>query len=229
MNEKERKELYQSTFDKIHAPKELLRKVEGMSKESRRIKKKVILRRSAWAAAAVVILFVLSNAVVLAATGEPWVGIVFDWNKNPGQPLENVNDFFWENGKLFDADGASVQRQYYGGTYLDGNVQVILLTDMSRSDEFTKLGENVRYEKCEYSYDELSRAIQSINSRLAELRSKGEAFADDVVGMALDERNNRVDVDIYNMTDEKTEWFKKNISDAGYLVFVNADALPGED
>lgn len=223
------KELYQSTFDKIHAPKELLIKVEGMNKDDRRIKNKIILRRTAWAAAAAFILFVLSNAVVLAATGEPWIGIVFDWNNNPGQPMENVSEFFRENGKLFDEDVASAQRRYYGGTYLDGNVQVILLTDMSRSDEFTQLGKNVRYEKCEYSYDELSRAIKSINGRLAELRSEGNAFADDVIGMALDERNNRVDVDIYLMTDEKVEWFKKNICNARYLMFVNADALPGED
>lgn len=223
------KELYHSTLDKVHAPKELSERVKMLSTDTKMVKQHTAFRRVAWAAAAVIALFVLSNVAVFAATGQPWVGQVFDWEKNPNQPHDNIREFFFENGELFDAPRGADKENYYGGTYLDGGVQVILLTDMSRSGEFKPLAENVRFEQCAYTYAELCKAMDEINAKLKILRRQGAAYADDVIGMGLNEKDNCVEVDIYYMTEEKTDWFKENVSDAAYLVFYDTHSLPQND
>ena len=227
-NNDELRELYIKSFDKVCASDELLRKVETMSIENEK-SKKVILRRVLIAAAAVISLFVLSNVVTFAATGEAWVAR-FIWEAEPNQPADNVQHFFDVNAGIFGEEyGGNAAENYYGGTYLDGGTQVILLTDLSKSEEFTDIPENVRFEKCDYTYAELGNEIKNINAELTRLRAQGEAYAADVASWGLNNMENRLWVDIYEMTDEKVEWFKENISDAPYLVFNNTDSFFAED
>ena len=221
------KELYQRTFDKLHAPEELFNKVDNLDYDMVKQNKKTVMRRAILAAAVVAALFILSNAVALAATGHPWIGKIFDWNAEPSRPRDNIADFFIENGSLFDS--SSPERDYYGGTYLENGTQVILLTDMSRNGDFIKPCENLRFEKCEYTLDEMTRGMSEINGKLAALRAQGERYAADIVGLSIDEKENRMRVGIYHKNAEKEEWFRKNISDVGYLVLEDVKELPGED
>lgn len=69
---KDNHEFYQSTFDEVHAPDELLRKVQNMSNTETK-KKVYAIRKVIYIAAAIIIVFAASNAVVYAATGETWV------------------------------------------------------------------------------------------------------------------------------------------------------------
>lgn len=223
------KELYQSTFKKVHAPAELLRKVENMENNQKNSKKVIILRRTAVVAAAVVTLFVLSNMVALASAGETWVGRIFWHDENPNQPMENVQEFFIKNGDKFDGDPGNARRDYYGGTYLDGGEQVILLTDLSHADAFTEVGKFIRFEKCDYTYAELIGAIDRMNDLIPTLSRKSEGYAEDMIGWGLNDKENCVFVDIYEMTDEKVKWFRENILDEEFLVFENADTFPGLD
>lgn len=220
-------ELYRSAFEKVHAPQTLLKQIEKMKQEDPPKKKHIALKRAVWAAAAVIAVLVLSNLAVFAATGEPWVGRIFDWDVEPAQPMDNVREFFIENASRLGAQSASAARHdYYGGTYLDGGVQVILLTDLSRSDEFSQPGENIRFEKCTYTYSELTYAIENDFAEIRRRSRQGDKIADDFVAMSLDDKNNRIGVDVYRMTDEKVQWFRENISDAAYYVFSNTDFLP---
>ncbi len=223
------KEQYRATFDKFHAPEALLRKVETMQQGEKRQKKNTVLRRTGWAVAAVVALFALSNIAVFAATGEPWVAPLFSRNETTNQPHENIEAFFRANGDLFDSPNGTPKKDYYGGTYLDGSTQVILLTDLSRSDEFTQIGQNVRFEKCDYTYDELTRAIDEDFAKVCKRADSGDETADNIIAFTLDDKQNRVAVDVYHMTDEKVLWFKENISSAAYYVFCNADSFPELD
>lgn len=72
-NELKNKELYQSTFDELHASSELLREVKGMNKEN--IKKGFRwTRKFGYGLAALAAIgFISSNAIVYAATGSTWV------------------------------------------------------------------------------------------------------------------------------------------------------------
>lgn len=72
---KDNYEFYVSTFDEVHASDELLRKVKNMT-ETKPKKKIYAIRKVLYVAAAVVIMFIVSNAVVYAATGETWFEMV---------------------------------------------------------------------------------------------------------------------------------------------------------
>lgn len=72
MDSKDFNELYKRAFNSVHAPDELLRKVNNMN-EAKPKRKIYAIRKVIYIAAAIVVLFVASNAVVYAATGETWV------------------------------------------------------------------------------------------------------------------------------------------------------------
>ena len=70
--EKQNRQLYQSTFQKIHAPKDLLRKVKSMDKQTKI--KTFTLRKIGVVAAAFVLVLVSSNVITYAASGSTWIG-----------------------------------------------------------------------------------------------------------------------------------------------------------
>lgn len=74
-NQKQNYDLYQNTFNKVHASDELVRKVKLMTKENSKTKI-YALKKVLCIAAAAVFLFVASNVVAFAATGETWVEMI---------------------------------------------------------------------------------------------------------------------------------------------------------
>lgn len=217
-------ERYRSAFDSVHASGDLLERVKKMKAEKCSGGRKTVLRRVSIAAAAVIVLLVLSNLVALAATGGTWVERIFWYDEKPNQPMDNVRSFFTENGGRFGTDPSTARRDYYGGTYLDGGMQVILLTDLSRVDAFTGVGDNIRFEKCDYTYAQLTGAIGRLDEIIPAMIRRGEGGAQDVVGWGLNDKENRVFVTILHISDEKIAWFRENVMDEEYLVFENAEA-----
>lgn len=219
--------LYIESYDKIHAPDGLLKKVKNMRGEKTNGRRAVAMRRVLIAAAVSIAVFVMSNAAVFAATGETWVEKLFWYDERPVQPMENVRNFFNGNAEVLgESGGSSAAHNYYGGTYLDGGTQVILLTDLSKISEFADVPQGVRFEKCDYTYDELTDEIKSINEKLDRFRAQNQGYAADVVAWGLHDMENRLFVDIYQLNDDKVQWFRDNVSDRPYLVFVNADSFP---
>ncbi len=143
------------------------------------------------------------------------------------EPYEAVDQFFKANADKFPMNPtnhkgwtwANVKDEYYGGTYIDGAEQVILLTDTSQMDDYAKIGMDIRYEKCEYSYEELNGSIKEINSHIGAMSNKDVGYSSDIKGVSLDEQRNRVIVDVYQLTDEKTGWFKEQFGNKEYYVF----------
>lgn len=230
------KELYHRACDTIHAPDALLQKVQSIQNHETKPQKRIILRRTAIAAAAIIILLAVSNLVTLAATGNMWVSEILWHDEKPNQPMENVRAFFIENGDRFDGDPADARRNYYGGTYLDGGTQVILLTDLSGIDEYADFGDNVRFEQCRYTYAELTGTMNTINETLPPMIRRHNGAAEDMVSWGINDKDNCIIVSIYNMDDDKVKWFRNNVCDKDYLVFVNTDsrlmdldALPAEE
>lgn len=222
-------ERYNEAVSKIHASDALVRKVEAMNNDKKVSKKTVVRRRALIAAAVAAALLVLSNVAVFAATGETWVEKLFWYDKKPAQPMENVHDFFNANASVLgETGGGTAANRFYGGTYLDRETgeQVILLTDLSKIGEFTDVPENVRFEKCNYTFAELSDEIKLINVKLGRLKDRNEGYAADVVAWGLHDMENRLFIDIYRMNDEKVQWFKENVSNKSYLVFNNAESFP---
>lgn len=136
-------------------------------------------------------------------------------------PTTKKDDWTWENAKAI----------YYGGTYLDGTWQVILLTDISGIDNFEPVGREIRYEKCEHSYEELNAAIDSIDRELEMMIDRGNDpdYIYRVIELSLLEDQNIIEVGIFNMTDELVDLFKEDFGDLDYLTFKNVTARPNDD
>ena len=151
-------------------------------------------------------------------------------------PLKIVDAFFKANPNKFPMNPnnqknwtwADVRDEYYGGTYMDGATQVILLTDISQAADYVSVGRNIRYKKCEYNLIELDTGISSINSALS-TTDDTEGYRGSIVGLSLLEDRNKVEIGIYDMTDEKVKWFKENISDSDYLTFRSITVQPNDD
>lgn len=224
------REKYNKAISQVRASDALLKKTEALSKEKKADEKMIKTRRVLIVAAVIAALFLLSNVAVLAATGETWVKKLFWHDQKSSQPMENVQDFFGDNFDAFgETSGRKAADRYYGGTYLDGGTQVILLTDLSKSSEFTDVPRNVRFEKCEYSHAELSNEIKSISDQLDRLKAKNIGYAADVAEWELRDKENRIYVYIYQMNDDKIQWFKENVSDKPFLVFHDTDSFPQDD
>lgn len=152
------------------------------------------------------------------------------------EPIEAVNKFFQLNYRFFtDPDlknewnWSSAKAEYFGGTYLEGAQQVIMLTNIDHVDSFELIGNNIRYEKCNYSLEYLKAEIRSINSSLDTMKRKNEGYSESVVEIALIDNENIIEVSIFAMTDEKVKWFKNTFGDLDYVVFKNVTAMPDED
>ena len=76
---------------------------------------------------------------------------------------------------------------------------------------------------------ELTNEIDSINDRLERLKAKNNGYAPDVAEWELRDKENRIYVYIYQMNDDKIQWFKENVSDKPFLVFHDTDSFPQYD
>lgn len=113
--EKDNREFYRSTFDKVHASDELVGKVKNMTKTEAK-KKMFVMKKVLLIAAVIATLFVVSNLAVYAATGETWVEmLVVNVNVNGEDmdlKLKKITD---ENGDVRYALPIVVE----GETYVD--------------------------------------------------------------------------------------------------------------
>lgn len=151
------------------------------------------------------------------------------------EPIEAVNKFFQLNYRFFtDPDlknewnWSSAKAEYYGGTYLDKGTQVILLTNIDNIDNFKPIGRDIRFKKCDYSLSRLEADIDDVKGKLAKL-SSSKGYSDSVVEIALLDDQDKIEICIYDMTEEKVKWFKETVSDSDEFVFRNVTAKPDED
>lgn len=151
-------------------------------------------------------------------------------------PIEAVNSFFKVNYAYFSDPSESgewnwskAKEIFYGGTYLDGAEQVIMLTNTDNIDSYKPIGMDIRFEKCNYSLEYLKAEIRSINSSLDTMKRKNEGYSESVVEIALIDNENIIEVCIFAMTYEKVKWFKEAFGDKDEIVFRNVTTMPDED
>lgn len=132
-NENSYGKTYKETFDNVHAPEELLRKVKGISTMKEARKKSYIVRKLGYAAAALVVLVVASNGIVYAATGETWVhkavisvngkDKVVEFTKSKDKNGEDVYSTMIEDTMIEDNDG-QVEIDIVGEEPSDGKLSI---------------------------------------------------------------------------------------------------------
>lgn len=116
---------------------------------------------------------------------------------------------------------------YYGGSYLNEDGELVVLVKPTATEEelhsLRDISENdeLIYEAAEFSYSELCKmihnAMEYVNSH------KTEDYSNDICSCSLNDKDNRIEVTIYNLTDKKIAYFRDKISDSDAFYFVNAE------
>lgn len=119
---------------------------------------------------------------------------------------------------ISEETGEKCYPEYYGGSYItDDDVLVIYTKDL---DKITNVGINndsIRYEKCEYSYNELLDIMEVLNEYK-------QQRPDDIISQnfnvfGLYDSLNRVVVRLDDLSEESILEFKKNVCDNEAIVF----------
>lgn len=150
------------------------------------------------------------------------------------EPIEAVNKFFQVNYRFFtDPDPknewnwSSAKAEYFGGTYLEGAQQVIMLTNTDNIDSYEQVGREIVYRKCKYNYNRLTSELDNINNKLR--KSDIGKYKDSVVEVTLLVKENQIEVSIFDLNDEKTAWFKETFGSSDEISFKNVTVRPDED
>ncbi|MDD6988470.1 hypothetical protein [Ruminococcus sp.] len=124
---------------------------------------------------------------------------------------------------------------YYGGSYLDENGELIILLKNGNENirnnlKTVSLNEELQFEQADFSYAELTEIINFIMSYQEnnyDNNSKGEYnIAKDIVDCTLDDKNNKIIVGIRNLTSDKIDVFKNQILDSSAIEFVERTYTP---
>lgn len=140
MNQEEKNKLYfQETFEEVHAPEGLCRKVKNMTKTEAKKLGMSVVKKLAVAAAIAAVLFAGSNGVAYAMTGSTWLetvvvhfninGVAFD-KELTGELNEDGTVTYsgvveGEDGTtaiFIDSDSECLEQEYYVG--MDSTVEI---------------------------------------------------------------------------------------------------------
>ena len=115
-SEKRIKEMYNSTFEEVHASDELKGLVESMTENKNRIWKNV-LKKGAAVAAVVAITFATGNIATYAATGDSLLSFVsvkindVKWDVNWEKKTDDKGNDYYE-GKIKGKNGEDIEIKY---------------------------------------------------------------------------------------------------------------------
>ena len=120
---------------------------------------------------------------------------------------------------------------YYGGSYLNDNGQLVILVTDDTEETKQKIcsfagSDDIILEHARFSYAQLETIQSDIMQQKSRLSAQNNnpalrQLADDIVACHLNERYNHITVDIKHLNDDKVQLFKQAISDSDALVFEN--------
>lgn len=107
---------------------------------------------------------------------------------------------------------------YYGGSYINEDGQlVVYIAENKDSVLALSENENVIYESCKYSYNELLSIMDELNNY--KLRRSSDAIASNFNEFGLYDSENRVIVKLDDLSDESIAEFKENVCDSDAIEF----------
>lgn len=134
--------------------------------------------------------------------------------ENACTAYEELMDSFPESR----ATGQKIYPDYYGGSYINDNGKlVIYITEGTDIPTPLNNDENVVYEICDYSYNELLDVMDALNA--FKFEHGADSVAKNYNMFGLYDADNRVIVQLDNLSDETIEDFKKLVCDSEAIVF----------
>ncbi len=140
--------------------------------------------------------------------------------------------------KHFDLEKQENEKlpNYVGGISIENENTIVVHLVRNNPETIEQIKDiadydNILIKSAKYSYDELYNIKSKISENIQLLRNQDSidntglrSLLDDFIGVGIDDSDNSIMVDIYNLTDEKIEAFKNNICDSEAVKFYNKDA-----
>lgn len=121
---------------------------------------------------------------------------------------------------------------YYCGCYIDnGNFYILVNCDPDevKNEICSSMGNpDVNVLKAKYSYNDLMNNQKQIEDIIFEQSKSGNEAAKKVIGIGTSEKDNIIDIEVLNMTDEDKTELQKLLSNNEMIRFINTDD-PGEE
>lgn len=110
----------------------------------------------------------------------------------------------------------------YGGAYIDGSGSLVVYlkeTDDNSMRQLDEIDNDIIVKPCQYTLDDLTNIMDQINAyKLSGTRE----FADEFNYYALSDSENKIIVELEELTDENMEKFKKEVCDSEAITFEQA-------
>lgn len=163
---------------------------------------------------------ILSGVLVLAASFS--VNAAESEKVNDISVQENASNAYDELMAQFVTGYSDVSEKsypdYYGGSYINEDGQlVVYITENKDTALALSENDNVIYESCKYSYNELLSVMDELNSY--KLRRSGDTIASNFNEFGLYDSENRVIVKLDNLSNESIAEFKENVCDSDAIEF----------
>jgi len=169
----------------------------------------------------------LSTACVIVLS----VGMSYAETGNPA--LENQGDSIEEYNKMLSSfktlRSAEAYPDYYAGSYVDDDGELVVLVKEDTADNIATIklltsNPDIQTKKAHYSLNEL-KGVKNEIAKYFDMDTTGatKEIVDSIVGVGTDEMNNRVNVCMENLSEEKIAAFKILVSDSEMVTFENDD------
>lgn len=121
--------------------------------------------------------------------------------------------------------GNEIYPENYGGNYLDENGDFVVLVVENQKDLKSSLiipdGAIIKY--CKYSYQELLDVMDVLVNYKSE---KNEKIYDNFPVAFIDEKLNRIVVQLVDYSEQAIKEFKKNVSNSDAIIFTKNNSVP---
>ena len=118
---------------------------------------------------------------------------------------------------------------YYGGSYIDSNGELVILikdTEACTTTELNTIMEITDAPKtidCSYSYSELEDIVDEITLAVNNYNETNANYSGFVTCWAIDDKANNIVVYLKDLSETTINWFKLNICNANCIVFKQSE------
>lgn len=120
--------------------------------------------------------------------------------------------------------------EFYGGAFVneEGNLVINIVGDSIKSSLLLseRVGNEVQRQVCEYSYKELSSAVEELNRYMLDENNNTTIERLGFVGFDLSDRDNKIFVKLENCSSDAIREFKAEIANYPFIEFQRSEGIP---
>lgn len=137
-----------------------------------------------------------------------------------------LNSFKQDNRQIKSIESETDLKypDYYGGSYLNENGELVILLKETSNLIRTNLrtiadNQSLQFESATYSYEELNQMVNQISEYK---KANNDRLAEAIDAWALNDKENTIEVYIKNLDDDLISLFKSNVNNSTSFIFKDA-------